>query len=95
MIFMNFKMVHEKYNVQDLDNSVNFYAKALGLSEKRRKTAPDSSFILAYLGNDTSDFELELIWLADPVGKYDLGMRNFTLCFMLMILLLIMSFMKK
>ena len=74
-------MVHENYNVQDLDNSIDFYAKALGLSEKRRKTASDGSFILAYLGNDTSDFELELTWLADHSGKYDLGDEEFHLAF--------------
>ena len=78
---MKFKMVHENYNVQDLDNSIDFYAKALGLSEKRRKTASDGSFILAYLGNDTSDFELELTWLADHSGKYDLGDEEFHLAF--------------
>lgn len=36
---MNFKMVHENYNVADLDRSIAFYEKALGLYEKRRKTA--------------------------------------------------------
>ena len=34
---MNFKMVHENYNVADLDRSIAFYEKALGLHEKRRK----------------------------------------------------------
>ena len=34
---MKFKMVHENYNVTDLDNSIAFYEKALGLHEVRRK----------------------------------------------------------
>ena len=35
---MKFKMVHENYNVSDLEASLAFYEKALGLTEKRRKT---------------------------------------------------------
>ena len=44
---MKFKMVYENYNVQDLSKSLDFYRKALGLTEKRRKTAPDGSFIIS------------------------------------------------
>ena len=36
---MNFTMIHENYNVSDLDASIAFYDKALGLKEVRRKTA--------------------------------------------------------
>jgi len=35
---MKFEMIHENYNVSDLDKSIAFYEKALGLYEKRRKT---------------------------------------------------------
>ena len=38
---MRFTMVHENYNVSDLDASIAFYDKALGLHEVRRKTAQD------------------------------------------------------
>ena len=38
---MNFKMIHENYNVSDLDKSLTFYREALGLKEQRRKTADD------------------------------------------------------
>lgn len=38
---MKFKMIHENYNVADLDRSLAFYDKALGLKEKHRITAPD------------------------------------------------------
>ena len=34
---MKFKMVHENYNVSDLNRSMAFYEEALGLKEKRRK----------------------------------------------------------
>ena len=60
---MQFKMIHENYNVADLAVSIPFYEEALGLHEVRRKEAQDGSFIIVYLANDASDFELELTWL--------------------------------
>lgn len=33
---MGFKMIHENYNVADLQKSMDFYAEALGLYEVRR-----------------------------------------------------------
>ena len=43
---MKFQMIHENYNVRDLDRSLAFYEKALGLKEKRRTEAKDGSFII-------------------------------------------------
>lgn len=74
-------MVHENFNVSDLDKAMAFYEKALDLHEVRRKTADDGSFIIVYLGNDHSDFELELTWLAEHPEKYDLGEEEFHLAF--------------
>ena len=78
---MRFKMIHENFNVSDLGKSLEFYDKALGLRELRRKTASDGSFIIVYLGNDETDFELELTWLAEHPQKYDLGEEEFHLAF--------------
>ena len=78
---MNFTMIHENYNVSDLDASIAFYGKALVLKETRRKTAADGSFIIVYLKNEASDFELELTWLRDHPQKYDLGECEFHLAF--------------
>jgi lactoylglutathione lyase len=78
---MKFKMVHENYNVKNLEKSIAFYNKAVGLTEKRRKEAEDGSFIIVYLGNDHSDFELELTWLRDWDRPYDLGDCEFHLAF--------------
>lgn len=78
---MKFKMVHENYNVQDLQRSLDFYEAALGLKEKRRKTAADGSFIIVYVGNEETDFELELTWLRDHPEKYDIGEEEFHLAF--------------
>ena len=78
---MQFRMVHENYNVLDLDRSIAFYEKALGLTEKRRNTAKDGAYIIAFLGNDASDFQLELTWLRDHPKPYDLGECEFHLAF--------------
>lgn len=78
---MHFKMIHENYNVLDLDRSLEFYEKALGLKEKRRTEAPDGSFIIAYLGSAQSDFELELTWMRGMDRPYDLGDCEFHLAF--------------
>ncbi len=78
---MRFRMVHENYNVADLEKSMAFYEKALGLKEARRKTAADGSFIIVYLSNEESDFELELTWLKDHPQKYDIGEEEFHLAF--------------
>lgn len=78
---MTFKMIHENYNVSDLDKSLAFYEKALGLKETRRIEAPDGSFIIVYVKNEESDFELELTWLRDHPQPYNLGECEFHLAF--------------
>ena len=78
---MTFTMVHENYNVSNLDASIDFYGKALGLHEVRRKTASDGSYIIVYLANENASFELELTWLRDHPQKYDLGECEFHLAF--------------
>ncbi len=78
---MSFKMIHENYNVFDLEKSLVFYEKALGLTEKRRIAPEDGSFIIAYVGNDESDFELELTWTKEYDRPYNLGDCEFHLAF--------------
>lgn len=78
---MKFKMVHENYNVADLDKSLKFYKEALGLEEKRRTVAKDGSYIIVYVGNEEADFELELTWLKEHPQPYDLGEVEFHLAF--------------
>ena len=78
---MKFKMIHENYNVTDLDRSLSFYERALGLKEKRRKTASDGSFIIVYIANEESTFELELTWLKGHPEPYDIGEEEFHLAF--------------
>lgn len=78
---MKFKMYHQNFNVLDLERSLEFYEKALGLTVRSRKEAADGSFILAFVGNDTTDFSLELTWLRDRKDPYNLGDEEFHLAF--------------
>ena len=78
---MNFKMIHENFNVTDIDRSLAFYEKALGLKEKRRIAPADGSYVICFVGNAESDFELELTWLRGHPQAYDLGEEEFHLAF--------------
>ena len=71
---------HFNFNVLDLDRSIRFYEKALGLKEVHRMEAPDGSFILVYMGEEKAGFLLELTWLRDRKEPYDLGEGEFHLC---------------
>lgn len=71
---------HFNFNVLDLNRSIRFYEKALGLKEVRRMEAPDGSFILVYMGEEKAGFLLELTWLRDRKEPYDLGEGEFHLC---------------
>ena len=78
---MKFKMYHENYNVLDLEKSLEFYDKALGLKPVRRIDAEDGSYAIVFIGNDTTDFQLELTWLRDRTEPYNLGDEEFHLAF--------------
>ena len=71
---------HYNINVSDLDKSIAFYEKALGLTEKKRRDAEDGSFTLVYLGEDRTDFLLELTWLRDRKEAYNLGDNETHMC---------------
>ena len=70
---MKFTFYHNNINVFDLDKSVEFYQKALGLTVTREKSAEDGSFKLVFLGDETTPHLLELTWLRDMDRPYDLG----------------------
>ena len=64
---------HFNINVTNLERSIAFYEKALGLKEHSRKEASDGSFILVYLTDNETGFLLELTWLKDRTTPYNLG----------------------
>ena len=79
---MNFTFAHNNFNVRDLNKSLEFYKKALGLTERSRITPEDGSFIIVYLGDSAgSAHSLELTWLRDWDRPYDLGDNEFHLAF--------------
>ena len=76
-----FSFNHFNFNVLDLERSLKFYHDALGLIPVRQKEAADGSFILVYLGDGKTDFQLELTWLTDRKEPYDLGEGEYHLAF--------------
>jgi len=79
---MKFRFAHNNFNVMDLEKSLAFYREALDLTEARRITAPDGSFIIVYLTDGVTPHLLELTWLRDwDKDHYDLGDDEFPLAF--------------
>ena len=76
-----FKFNHFNFNVLNLDRSLAFYDKALGLKPVREKNAKDGSFKLVFLGDGETDFCLELTCLKDREEPYDLGEGEYHLAF--------------
>ncbi|MDR3269655.1 MAG: VOC family protein [Tannerella sp.] len=77
---INSRFDHFNFNVLDLERSLAFYDRALGLKEARRQTASDGSFVLVFLTDHRTGFSLELTWLRDRTKPYDLGEGEFHLC---------------
>ncbi len=73
------RFAHMNINVLDLQRSLDFYSRALGLCEVRRVEKED--FTLVYLGDGVTDFQLELTWLHGRTQPYDLGECEFHLAF--------------
>ena len=72
---------HFNINVTNLERSLEFYDRALGLKEISRKEAADGRFILVYLGDGEGTFRLELTWLRDHAATpYELGENESHLC---------------
>jgi lactoylglutathione lyase len=67
-------MLHTMLRVGDLDRSIAFYTKILGMTLLRRKDYPTGEFTLAFLGYGPEDthtvLELTYNWGRD---RYDLG----------------------
>jgi len=78
---MKFEMVHNNFNVFDLNKSLAFYKEALGLIEKKRYEQPEGLFILVFLEDGLSKHQLELTWLRDWNKPYHLGDNEFHLAF--------------
>jgi lactoylglutathione lyase len=83
--FMEFKLVHTNINVFDLERSVDFYEKAVGLRVVRQSEAADGSFKIAFLSDEAESggrpvCYLELTWLRGH-APYQLGDNESHICF--------------
>jgi lactoylglutathione lyase len=78
---MKFTIDHFNINVLDLEKSLAFYDKALGLKELYRKTADDGRYIIVFLGDGSTANKLELTWLKSQEKPYDLGDEEFHIAF--------------
>ncbi len=70
------KYLHTMVRVSDLEESLDFYVKHLGLVESRRKDVEEGRFTLVFLhapGDEDAQIELTYNW---DGGDYDEG-RNF------------------
>ncbi len=76
---MNFKFAHNNFNVLNLEKSLAFYSEALGLKEVKRKDT--EGFTLVFLGDGTTQHQLELTYLKDRTQPYNLGENEFHLAF--------------
>lgn len=74
------KFDHFNINVKDLNKSLEFYDKMLGLKETKRITDPSGAYIICYLTDSNSPFLLELTWLKDHKQSYELGENESHLC---------------
>jgi L-ascorbate metabolism protein UlaG (beta-lactamase superfamily)/catechol 2,3-dioxygenase-like lactoylglutathione lyase family enzyme len=74
-----FKIDHANINVTDIDASVRFYGEAFGLKEVRR--IKSENFTIVFLSDGVTGFGLELTWLKDKEGPYDLGDNESHICF--------------
>lgn len=78
---MTFAFNHFNFNVLDLERSLKFYDEALGLKVVREKRAADGSFIINFLGDGATGFQLELTYMTERTEPYDLGEQEYHLAF--------------
>ena len=73
------KFAHFNFNVLDLERSLKFYKEALGLEVVRR--FGNEEFTIVYLSDHTTEFQLELTWMHERKGAYNLGECEYHLAF--------------
>jgi lactoylglutathione lyase len=70
-----FQLLHTMIRVKDLDKSIDFYTRHLGMRELRRKDYPSGEFTLAFVGygDETDSTVIELTHNWGQKEPYDLG----------------------
>lgn len=70
-----FRLMHTMLRVKDLEKSVDFYTRLLGMKLLRRNEFPDGKFTLAFVGYGTeqNNAVIELTYNWDKPEGYELG----------------------
>ena len=70
-----YRFLHTMLRVMDLDASIDFYTRHLGMRELRRREFPDGRFTLAFLGygEETETTVIELTHNWDQEAPYEHG----------------------
>ena len=69
------KMLHTMLRVRNLDESIDFYCRQLGMELRRRTDYPGGEFTLAFVGfpgDGENSYEIELTWNWDN-RDYEIG----------------------
>ncbi len=71
----DFKYLHTMIRVKDLDKSLDFYTRLLGMKELRKKDFPTGDFTLAFVGygDEANNTVIELTHNWGQKEDYDLG----------------------
>ena len=71
----NFRLLHTMIRVQDLEKSIDFYTRLLGMNELRRTDFEGGRFTLAFVGygDEESNAVVELTYNWDQAEPYELG----------------------
>jgi lactoylglutathione lyase len=69
------RFLHTMIRVKDLDKSVGFYTKLLGMKELRRNEVPGGRYTLAFVGyeDEASGAVIELTYNWDQETPYEVG----------------------
>lgn len=78
---MQARAIHRCIHVLDLEKSLAFYEKALGLVPVRRMGPADHSWENVYVANETTGFQIELTWNDGRTEPYYNGGKDTHICF--------------
>ncbi len=69
------RLLHTMIRVRDLDRSIDFYTRLLGMQVLRRKDYPGGKFTLAFVGygDEADNAVIELTYNWDQKEPYELG----------------------
>ena len=70
-----FRLAHTMIRVVDLDRTLDFYTRLLGMRVLRQKEYPGGRFTNTFIGYDEEETStvIELTWNWDQAEPYDLG----------------------